>query len=122
MCLCFIMSSCSSVKNDPVAIAEAVVKCFKKGDFKGVSQFVNSEQAKKYCNKMQDAYDHPTDENDRMSEVTKSLTEAEYTLDAQRVDDDSAKITYRVKSNTKGSVLVIFLEKVDGKWYVKTFY
>lgn len=37
------ITGCGGVKNDPLEISKAVIRCFKKGDFVGIDKFMQKD-------------------------------------------------------------------------------
>lgn len=121
LCLCFIMGSCGdSVKNDPVEITKAVIKCWKKGQFKGTEKFFMKDAKDVNYDDWQDTYDNPEGKNHGTVKRVQRLVEAEYTLTEQSIEGDRAIIEYSLKTSSLKSPFKFFLKKVDDKWYLET--
>ncbi len=121
LCMLILGSCGSSVKNDPVSISEAVVKCLNDGDLVGIKQFLQPENPiGKTFDGLQEAYNNPTNDNKRLVERAKRLIDSKYTLCEQDVREDKATIVYdQLTSDNVKDECKIYLVNVDGKWYVK---
>ena len=113
------MVSCG-VKNDPVEISQAVVKCIEKGDFLGIAEYAYDKEGSKQCyDVFQKAYDDPENfPNRHVADRVKNLVEAKYVLGEQDINEETAKIEFTME-NKSGSTssLQVVLEKKDGQWY-----
>lgn len=119
LCLWIGVASCGGVKNDPVEIAQAAIKCINKGDFVGIKKFWSSSTISASMDHLQEAYDTPSEVNERDAERAKDVVEAEYTLQDQSIDEDRAKIEFKKQTASGKSTIAVFLEKTDGQWYIR---
>lgn len=115
------ITGCGGVKNDPLEISKAVIKCFKKGDFVGVKNFFIQKDAVGLgmFDDLQEAYDKPTDRNYKTVDRANNLVEAEYTLSKQKIDDETALLEYDTKTPGFKSSIKMRLIKIDGQWYLQ---
>lgn len=112
--------SCGGVKNDPLEISNAAIKCLKKGEFNALGKFMQ-DAPKDVFQELQDAYENPNDRNYKTADKAQNLVEAEYTLEEQKIDGDRAKIKFRMVTPGFKSSITFYLKNVDGKWYLKFF-
>lgn len=112
------ITSCSGVKNDPIEISNAAIKCMKKGDFNGLGKFMQDAPKDVYQD-LQDAYENPNDRNYKTADRAKDLVEAEYTLEEQKIDGDRAQIEYRVITPDIKTSVKFYFKKVDDKWFLE---
>lgn len=117
------ITGCGGVKNDPLEISKAVIKCFKKGDFVGIDKFMQKDTTGHgIFDDLQEAYDNPTDRNYKAVDRAKRLVEAEYTLSKQKIEDETALLEYDTKAPGFKSSIKMRLIKIDGQWYLQWIY